>query len=132
MFKWINKLKNKKGFTLIELIVVLAVLGIIALIAVPRFLVVQEQSRLSSDRSAAVGIQKAAEVYIAQADLTTFAGLKVSDLQDATVGLLDTNIEFQSADFENVALDTDISFVSSGGVLTVVVSGDGGAEIVYP
>ena len=58
--------KNNNGFTLIELIIVLAVLGIIALIAIPRFLVVRETAREDADYSTAASIAKAAELYYAQ------------------------------------------------------------------
>lgn len=43
MIQWFNKkLKNRKGFTLIELIVVIAILGILALIAIPRLMGFQD------------------------------------------------------------------------------------------
>lgn len=54
MFKKIQaKLKNKKGFTLVELLIVIAVLGIIAAIAVPRFAGVLGSVRGSADVRAA-------------------------------------------------------------------------------
>ena len=63
MLRIINKLKNKRGFTLIELIVVLAVLAIILAIAVPRFIGIQKQARIDSDYSTGALIAKAAELY---------------------------------------------------------------------
>ncbi len=63
MHKFIKSIKNKKGFTLIELIVVLAVLAIIMAIAVPRFIGVQNQAKLDADESTKDMVLKAAELY---------------------------------------------------------------------
>lgn len=47
--KLLRKKMNKKGFSLIELIVVIAILAIIAAIAIPRFAIIQANSEVKSD-----------------------------------------------------------------------------------
>lgn len=66
MLRIISNLKNKRGFTLIELIVVLAVLAIILAIAVPRFVGIQDESRINADVATAEQMIKAARLMEAK------------------------------------------------------------------
>lgn len=58
-----NKLKSKKGFTLIELIIVIAILGVILLIGVPRFTDVLKRAQVNADRSTAASIGKSVRLW---------------------------------------------------------------------
>jgi prepilin-type N-terminal cleavage/methylation domain-containing protein len=55
--------KNRKGFTLIELIVVVAILAILAAIAIPSFVGLQERAQVGVDIAAATSIAGAVNVY---------------------------------------------------------------------
>ncbi|MFA5305978.1 MAG: type II secretion system protein [Candidatus Babeliales bacterium] len=61
--------KNKKGFTLIELIVVIAILGILAIIAVPRLGGFTDAARRAADKEAAHVVARSLEMAIASGDL---------------------------------------------------------------
>jgi type IV pilus assembly protein PilA len=133
MFNIINKLKNRKGFTLIELIVVLAVLAIIMAIAVPRFLGVQETAKVSADYSTGGMIAKAAELYVAQNEDDNVLGGDLDD-DDVTAILSTLDVTFQSSKIKDVTVDkNNITInVSTEGSITVEV-GSGSSEYeIYP
>ncbi|MEE8541354.1 MAG: prepilin-type N-terminal cleavage/methylation domain-containing protein, partial [Desulfobacterales bacterium] len=61
-----TKLINKKGFTLIEILIVIIVLGILAMIIVPQITVSTEDAKVSTVQSDLSAIRSAIEMYYAQ------------------------------------------------------------------
>lgn len=78
-----KQLKNKRGFTLIELIVVIAVLGILAAVALPRIGNVTERAQNSADEQELRVLNEALERYAIETGDTDLAGLGVDDSEDA-------------------------------------------------
>jgi type IV pilus assembly protein PilA len=67
MFKFIQKqLKNKKGFTLVELVVVIAILGILAAIAVPKLSKSRENAALSAHNANVRTLESAATLAVSE------------------------------------------------------------------
>jgi type IV pilus assembly protein PilA len=82
MNKEIKKLNNQKGFTLVELIVVIAILGILAAVAVPNYMNYQRRSRINTDVSTAGEIIRAARTQIIETGAASVPGL--SDIDEVS------------------------------------------------
>jgi prepilin-type N-terminal cleavage/methylation domain-containing protein len=82
-------LKSQKGFTLIELMTVLIILGVILGIGVPRYLQVQAKAEWEADVSTIRNFAKAAETYAASINEYN-QGVTIEQL--ITAGLIDGEI----------------------------------------
>jgi len=63
----IHNLKKREGFTLIELMIVVAIIGILAAIAIPNFIKFQLRSKAGEAKVNLAGIRTAEESYFAEA-----------------------------------------------------------------
>ena len=61
-----RSLKNKKGFTLIELMVVIVILGILAILAIPKFTAATAKAKMSEIPGVLASYEHAQLAYIAE------------------------------------------------------------------
>ena len=117
------KKMGNKGFTLVELIIVIAILAIIMLIAIPNFSGIQQRMQVRADKATAAQIGKAVRIWYAE---------KTSDKQDVsgnTAGQIGTYGEV-GADFVNYnTLDEIGNYISTGNVPTSLTDKDTKAKV---
>ena len=83
----LKKLTDRKGFTLIELMIVIAIIGILAAIAIPQFTAYRDRAYNSSAKSDLRNLTGAQEAYYIEAG--TYSN-SVSQLKVTSYGLSTT------------------------------------------
>ena len=80
----LNRLRNdgEKGFTLIELMIVIAIIGILAAIAIPQFNAYRERAYIASMQADCSAIRVAEEAYYVDKDEYKATKSVTKDLKD--------------------------------------------------
>jgi MSHA pilin protein MshA len=77
---------NQKGFTLIELVMIIVILGILAAVAIPKYQDLSSEAKEASARSALGSLRSGITIYYANQAVTTGTATWPSLADVATVG----------------------------------------------
>lgn len=61
-----NRFRNDSGFTLIELVIIIVILGILSVVAIPKYVNMQEEAREASIRGALGNMRSAVSIQYAK------------------------------------------------------------------
>ena len=141
MFKLLNKKKNNKGFTLVELVIAIAILAILVGLLAPQYTKYVEKSRKSADASNMDEMVKAVQVYAA--DGSNNIAVKTGDTIEGTISIGGTTVKvdgeaktaFEAAlkefapDYAKVKLKS--KQWGANPTATITVDKDGGVKVSY-
>lgn len=119
--------KKKKGFTLIELIIVIAIIAILAAIAIPKFGAARQEAQVRADQANAKIIATAVAQAVANGDITSSS----TDLNALNASDYEKYIDGGSVPKANIGTFTvSYDFGTNGDGKGVTVSN--GTSTVYP
>jgi MSHA pilin protein MshA len=111
--------KQQSGFTLIELVIVIVILGLLAATALPRFSNLTQSARIASLNGVAGSLRSAASIAHATQLVNGTASNVAVTLDNVSIGM--TNGWPTAANVSNVLTDTT-GYTFSGGVFTLLTN----------
>ncbi len=140
---------NNKGFSLVELIIVIAIMAILIVVLAPQYLRYVEKSRVSSDQTTIVEYINAMQVIAADPDISLTSGTDYSLKSTAgdagitvsgplatlleTQGMLDATAaaggNLQSTAYTDVSMDIQLVYDSTNKIWNVEATTGSGVEV---
>jgi len=133
MKKLMNKIrKANKGFTLVELIIVVAIIAVLTVVLAPQYVKYIEKSKVAADDNTAATMLQEVEVAIVDAsasgdDITTGGTITISDSGTVAGGGLDSDITASMTEADGGWQNAKLQQAGETYVITVSVDATSGA-----